>query len=206
MSTPDLGRYPWENLWRGVLFWGAVFLVHLYWKQRRENAKPAVAEPEAGPESPAEGGLEAILKQQADPNVKIGGETEKYSWDQNETEVEISLPVDQSTKKKNVEILFKPRRLLVQVNFASPAIEGELYQEIVPDECTWMFDTKSDGTRFIAITLLKKYRTEANQHWNCVIRGEGEIDVSGLGPKVVAFDPSADNVKDFVSGLRKRRA
>jgi hypothetical protein len=178
----------------------------LYWKQRRENAKPAVAEPEAGPESPAEGGLEAILKQQADPNVKIGGETEKYSWDQNETEVEISLPVDQSTKKKNVEILFKPRRLLVQVNFASPAIEGELYQEIVPDECTWMFDTKSDGTRFIAITLLKKYRTEANQHWNCVIRGEGEIDVSGLGPKVVAFDPSADNVKDFVSGLRKRRA
>ena len=32
-TTSQFGRYPWENVWRGVLFWGAVFLVHWYWKQ-----------------------------------------------------------------------------------------------------------------------------------------------------------------------------
>ena len=204
-SSSQFGRYPWENMWRGVLFWCLVFLAHWYWKQWWRKRGALEPHPDQAV-TPPEGGLETILKQQADPNVKIGGKTDNYSWEQTETVVEISLPVRPSTTKKDVNISFKPKRLLVQFNGGSPIIDGELCREILPDECTWMFDTNSDHSRCVVLTLLKKYQTEANQHWNCVVRGHETIDVSKLGPKVVTFDPSTDDVKNLVAGLRKRRA
>ena len=49
------------------------------------------------------------------------------------------------------------------------------------------------------MTLVKSQRTGGNQHWACVVEGEGQVDTAAFGPAVLVADPN--NPHDLMKHL-----
>merc|ERR1711862_484840 len=79
------------------------------------------------------------------------GETETYTWRQTSEDVEVTLKKDGITKadKKEVKITFTRQKLKLEVK-GEKIIDGTLWSQIDPDECTW---TLSDGV--LQVTMMK---------------------------------------------------
>jgi len=188
-------RFPWRDLWRGVVFWSFIFAIRYVWNLYRQKKRVASSD-KAHPT------LEEMVYNQ-ETITKLGGRTDKYEWNQNEAEVEISIPVETHVKKMHVVVSFTPSSLKVQVEGIN-VIDGALCRHIVPSESTWLFD-EQNGQRVLLVSLFKKHQTTANQHWDCVCQGDKKINLSKLGPKIEIFDPTIKCPEDFVSTLRQRK-
>ncbi len=64
------------------------------------------------------------------------GCTNKYTWSQNETEIELLLPVSEEISKKNVKCNIKANKLTLVIN-ENIQLDGDLYSEVIPEECNW---------------------------------------------------------------------
>ena len=100
-------RFPWRDLWRGVVFWSLIFAIRYVWNLFRQKKRVASSE-KSHPT------LEEMVYNQ-ETITKLGGRTDKYEWNQNEAEVEISIPVEMHVKKMHVVVSFAPSSLKVQV-------------------------------------------------------------------------------------------
>lgn len=71
-----------------------------------------------------------------------------YRWSQTDQDVEISVPVPEDTKSKEVKVKFLPRQLVVTVR--DTTLDLTLFAPVRPDECNW---TLSKGV--LSITMEK---------------------------------------------------
>lgn len=139
---------------------------------------------------------------------KIEGRTEKYTWTQNESEVraiivfiselqcqqvEMYVTIPPDVRAKNVKVDMKHSQLVIEVN-GNKIINGEVYREILPDDCNWQLEGEGES-RKIWLTLVKRNKTKGNQHWKTVIKGDAEIDVSRCGVPLHNVDPSMDKAR-----------
>eukprot|EP00947_MAST-08B_sp_MAST-8B-sp1_P000385 g385.t1 len=127
------------------------------------------------------------LAAKADPTPEeLGGETDRYNWTQTDYEVDVSVPVPPGTTAKSVRCTFAPTKLVLQVD-GCPPLEGEFHRPVKSEECVWMLEGQGEE-RAVAINLIKKKRTQKNQHWRTVLRGDAEIDTTKFGPQIVPVD------------------
>jgi len=66
----------------------------------------------------------------------LNGTTSKYSWLQNEREIEITVPIAGSISRKELKCVFNPGSLTL-VHNTEEILNGELYAEVIPAECNW---------------------------------------------------------------------
>eukprot|EP01118_Nematostelium_gracile_P005888 TRINITY_DN1878_c0_g1_i3.p4 TRINITY_DN1878_c0_g1~~TRINITY_DN1878_c0_g1_i3.p4 ORF type:complete len:170 (-),score=75.70 TRINITY_DN1878_c0_g1_i3:907-1416(-) len=106
--------------------------------------------------------------------VDYGGSTKTYTWDQYEDEVTLQVKVgEEGVRGREVVVEFKNQHLKVGLKGKTPVIDGQLYQKIVPDECTW---TLEKGV--VDINMPKA--ASSVEWWSCVIVGDEEIDVKKI--------------------------
>ncbi|KAG8076150.1 hypothetical protein GUJ93_ZPchr0006g41417 [Zizania palustris] len=119
------------------------------------------------------------------PNAGNGLDLDKYSWTQQLTEVNITVPVPQGTKSRFVVCDIKKDHLKVGLKGQPPIIDGELYKLVKVDDCFWSIE---DG-KSLSILLTKKNQME---WWRSVVKGEPEVDTQKVEPensKLSDLDP-----------------
>ena len=75
------------------------------------------------------------LMSQNDSDI-LSGATDKYTWTQNDKEVEIYVSVETSVRGKDVQCIIDSENLVVMVR-GEVLLEGSFYAPVVPDECNW---------------------------------------------------------------------
>jgi len=143
-------------------------------------------------------------------NAILYGKTDRYDWNQNESEVEIfvnlnTIPNAQDIKVKNINVTLKNQSLKMVVN-GSTLLDGEFFAKVLADECSWQLDTNTAGEKVIWMTLYKAVPTVRNQHWRSVLKGDEEVKVGHLGPPVHGVDPAdPDAVKKAIQQVSSLR-
>jgi len=138
----------------------------------REDAERAEARKAAGK-------LLSPSYQQIDVPGELGVACSSYKWRQNQTFVEIFVPVREG---ENVAVELKPKSICVEVG-GRPLLKGTLYRDVKAEDSTWYVQ---DGV--LEITLLKLSRrgqyangeTNADTFWRSVLRGAGEHEALAL--------------------------
>ena len=101
-----------------------------------------------------------------------GGVTDKYSWSQTVSELDIQIPLPSGTKAKNVNVLIKSTHLRVAVVKPDQEwilIDGDLPYKVLTESSMWLVESGS-----IHVSLDKAQE----RMWGCVIEGEKEIDLT----------------------------
>lgn len=75
------------------------------------------------------------------PNAGNGADLDKYRWTQTLQEVEIKVPLDIVVKSRDCTVEFKKKSLKVGIKGRDLVIDGDLYNEIKPQECFWTITT-----------------------------------------------------------------
>lgn len=110
-----------------------------------------------------------------EPNKGHGGDHDKYSWTQQLSELEIEIPFPKETKSRDLVIDIQKRRLKAGLKGLDPILDGELFNEIKPDECSWTIDKG-----IVSITLFK---INSMEWWPRVVLNEPEIDTKKINPE-----------------------
>lgn len=115
------------------------------------------------------------------------GKSEKYSWIQTDTEIEVYFDLNKflvkespQLLKKDVSVDIKPRVVKVIRNSTKEVVfEEALCGEVLPDECNWQFDeimtSNSNSSHChikLWVTLFKKVATPANSYWTSIFKDE----------------------------------
>jgi len=81
-----------------------------------------------------------------------------YTWSDMDDDgsVGVSIPVPANTQKKDVSVVFKPKRLVVKINGhpLEPVIDAELLYAVQSDSCSWGLEG-SGAKRKVALNLEK---------------------------------------------------
>ena len=80
---------------------------------------------------------------------------EAFTMRQDEEELEVTIPVEEATAKKDVNVKFAARRLRVAVAGKGVVIDSGLKGRVVPDGCSWSFG-KTKGAKALILTLEKR--------------------------------------------------
>lgn len=110
-----------------------------------------------------------------EPNKGHGGNHEKYSWTQQLSELEIEVPFPTGTKSKDVVVDIQKKSLKIGLKNEDPVLDGELYNEVKPADCSWTIDKG-----IINVTLFK---INTMEWWPRVVAGEPEIDTKKINPE-----------------------
>lgn len=109
---------------------------------------------------------------------ELGMECHGYKWRQNQSHVEIFIPLPAGTTLKHINITLTTTTIHVAVQ-ERPIIKGKLYKEIKAEESTWFVQ---DGV--LEIIMLKRNRkghyeagtTNADTYWRSVVQGAPETE------------------------------
>lgn len=112
-----------------------------------------------------------INNKPSDISTYNGGETDKYIWSQNITDITIQIKLDSPLKGKDLDITFTHNHIKVFNKKDNTAIlEGELDCTIRPDDSTWSLEDN-----ILLLIILEK----ANENiWKTIIKGDKEIDTT----------------------------
>jgi hypothetical protein len=132
---------------------------------------------------------------------ECGGRTDAYTWTQTENEIVVAFDVPSAVTSKKVAVKIDTKTVRFAVSEPSAAgetervvLQGDLFRDVVPDECVWEMESVAGGKKRVSVTLHKLRPTMAAHHWRCVVAGEPENDVDRFGPPVVGVngnDPHA---------------
>merc|ERR1712196_54081 len=155
---------------------------------------------------PSSGGLDQLREMNKPPTAEecdfYGGKTDRYTWTQNNHEVEMRFPVNSGTTTKDIQYKIRADYIELVIK-GEPMLKGALYARVVVDDCIWTFDHDEDGQKALVWNLHKKEATEDRGHWKCVAEGEPKIDTSRFGGKVQtvnANDP--ESIAKMVAQMR----
>lgn len=87
---------------------------------------------------------------------QFGGQTPLYTWEQDELEVTIKVPVPADVTAKNISWYLMPKRATLAVN-GNTVFEGELCANVNSEDSNWELErdpTRAEGKR-IVVTLIK---------------------------------------------------
>jgi len=153
------------------------------------NQEPSSEKPEVGKTS--EDGSDDEGTGQTPLNN--GGFTDKYTWVQTLSEVDVRLEVPKLPSKSFV-VEFKPKHLKVGIKGEEPIINAELHAIIDPDESMWSMSSEAgvDG-KVMTVNLVKK---EGMCWWSKVCVGDPEINTKKI-------EPENSNLNDLDGDTRK---
>ncbi len=112
----------------------------------------------------------------------LGLDCGTYRWRQNQSHVEIFVPLPEGLSTANVAVTLSTTRMCVELD-ERPALKGQLYREIKADESTWYVQD-----RVLEIVLLKRCRrghygdraTNADTFWRAVLAAEPKGETLAL--------------------------
>lgn len=99
----------------------------------------------------------------------------QYSWSQTLKEVEISIPVINGTRAKDLAISIGKNKLSVGYKGQELLLTGSLTKEIHVDDSTWTIDDQKEVN--IHLDKVKQ------EWWTTVIQGHPEIDTTKIQPE-----------------------
>lgn len=114
------------------------------------------------------------------PNEGNGADLDNYSWTQTLSEVNVQVPVPSGIRSRHIVCEYTKNTLKVGVKGEDLIINGDLFNEIVCDDCTWTLEDTSDGGRSLGLYLLKRDKME---WWKSIVKGEEEIDTKKVAPE-----------------------
>jgi len=130
-----------------------------------------------------------------------GGTTDKYTWTQTLSQVEVLVPVPPGTRAKDCVIEMGAKTLKVKAKGLPTILVGELSQKIKPDDSMW---TIVDSN--IQFNLEK---LDGMRWWSSVIIGDPEIDTKKIVPensKLSDLDPETrGTVEKMMVDQRQRQ-
>lgn len=109
-----------------------------------------------------------------EPNKGHGGDHEKYSWTQQLTELEIEIHFPEGTKSRDLIVDIQKKKLKIGLKNSDPILDGELFNQVKPEECSWTLDKG-----VVTITLFK---INTMEWWPKVVNSEPEIDTKKINP------------------------
>jgi len=107
--------------------------------------------------------------------VDYGGKTDKYTWDQDETEVTINFPIPENTKARDIECIIKTDYLKLAMK-GKIMVEGKFPFEVLPEGCTWTIE----GTNLDILLAKPQHVGDKPEWWKAIVIGEPEIDVEAI--------------------------
>jgi hypothetical protein len=121
-----------------------------------------------------------------------------YDWTQNEKEVSILVPLDESLKSRDINYKLTTRSLLIGLGNGKPLIEGELFAKVRPDDSTWEIEDFT-GKRMMRTTLRKDKLYDA---WEYLLKAD-EVPLDLTITQQAYFDVSIgdEEVGRIVMGL-----
>jgi len=108
-----------------------------------------------------------------------------YTWKQQLDIVEISVPVPQGTKGRDLTIELKKRKIKVALKGKQAILEGELAKDIKEEDSTWTIE----DANLVEIQLEKMNK---NEWWPNVVTHHPKIDTTKIVPensKLSDLDP-----------------
>jgi len=125
--------------------------------------------------------------------VNNGGFTDKYTWTQTLSEVDVRLEVPKLSSRSFV-VVFKQKHLKVGIKGEDLIIDAELHAKIDPDESMWSMSEEVgfDG-KVMTLNLVKK---EGMCWWPKVCEGDPEINTKKI-------EPENSNLNDLDGDTRK---
>jgi len=146
-----------------------------------EISKKAKLEPKENEEKP----IDPLIKDDDEdedskgkvkPNVGNGCDLEKYKWTQTLQEVEISIPLPIKVKSRDIKVDWGRRSIKAGLKNAPPILEGELYNNIMADECNWYLDNGNT----LVLSLEKNNKME---WWSKLVTSDPEINTKKVQPE-----------------------
>lgn len=110
------------------------------------------------------------------PNSGNGCDLEHYRWTQTLQEVEIVVPLPVKVKSRDVTVEWGRRKIQAGLKNAAPLLDGQLYNEIKVEECSWYLD----NGKAIVLSLEKINKME---WWGRLVLSDPEINTSKVNPE-----------------------
>lgn len=82
------------------------------------------------------------------------GETTRYSWMQNEHDLDIFIPISETTEKKNVQVKTTTSHVKIVID-GMVALDDDFEAPVVPDDCFWQLD-ESKKQKVLWLSFSKK--------------------------------------------------
>mmetsp|Transcript_84522 Transcript_84522/g.217720 ORF Transcript_84522/g.217720 Transcript_84522/m.217720 type:complete len:349 (+) Transcript_84522:87-1133(+) len=146
--------------------------------------KAAKKEDKAESSDKAEGEDETLIPDAEDgegdnkepPPDGNGGKTDKYTWTQTLSALEVFVDVPPGMKAKQITCDIGGDTLKLGVKGEPLILNGKMHGKVKPDDCIWtLIDNK-----IVQITLEK---FDGMKWWSCVMQGDTEIDTKKIVPE-----------------------
>lgn len=97
----------------------------------------------------------------------------------------VAMPISDDIKGRDIECKITKTCLLLSVN-GKRIIDGEMWGEVIPDDCSWEIDGFENDDRCIVIRLQKR----SKEDWPFVIRGDYDLKAVDWANRRVVSRPS----------------
>lgn len=148
-------------------------------KKADESDKPETSKDDKAEDKEEE--VDAVIKDDEEdskepPPLGNGGATDKYTWTQTLSALEVFVPVKPGVKAKQITCDIGTETMKVGVKGEPLILEGKMFSKVKPDDCMWtLVDNK-----MVQITLEK---LDGMKWWNCVMQGDPSIDTKKIVPE-----------------------
>jgi hypothetical protein len=137
------------------------------------KTKPKIVEVSDGPSTKPN---EVAEDDGAPPPEGNGGSTDKYTWTQTLSNLEVFVPIEPGTKAKQITCDIGVSTLTVGIKGQPPILKGPMHSKVKPDDSMW---TLLDG-KTVQISMEK---LDAMKWWTTVMEGDAEINTRKIVPE-----------------------
>ncbi|CAH1799806.1 unnamed protein product [Owenia fusiformis] len=142
--------------------------------------------PDDKPKDKPEDGKEGVDSDEEDekdkgklkPNSGNGADMDKYCWTQTLEELEVRIPfkVTFPIKSKDVVVEFHKKHIKAGLKGMPPVIDGELFNNIKLEECTWTIQDRKE-------VILSIEKVNKMEWWSRVVTTDPEINTKKVSPE-----------------------